>query len=151
MKYIYFYFILFYPLFFISCSDSSNPSNNSTVTKDSLIFSYDSLSIWSSTPNFNIIGKSFTDSTIKQVKIFFGGECDIDSSYVEMFVNSAGGVFFDYKKQGQISVNVDHAIDVNLLGYPYYCFNFKVCLFSNLMTGMHHVKMKWIKIFSVKY
>jgi len=132
--------------FICSCSDSNNPVNQNNTSKDSLVFSYDSLSVWSAVPLSNIYGKSFYDSTFSKVRMSFTGETDVDSAAVGITVNDQYGIFYSYAKLGMAQVNTDHTITVDVSTYNYFCCNFTVAIISNLV-GTHHVKIKWMKIF----
>ena len=78
--------------------------------------------------------------------MYFTGDTDADSSAVGISVNDAFGVFYSYAKSGMAQINTDHAITVDVSTYHYFCCNFTVAITSNVV-GMHHVKIKWLKIF----
>ena len=96
------YFTVFVlALLLYSCSDDSNPTNNLTTEKDSLIYSFDSISVWSNSSGTQSTGNYWTDTTIKKIRVYFTGETDEDSTKIEFNVRTSNGILFDYIKIGK--------------------------------------------------
>lgn len=142
------YFILLFLAFLLySCSDDSNPSNNSYTEKDSLIFALDSISIWSNSSDTQSTGGYWTDTTIKRIKVYFTGDCDYDSTALEAQIKVDGGVVKDYKKVGTAQINVSHYLELNITPAVYTSASFFIYKFGLGTPDIRHVTMKFIKVF----
>ena len=142
------YFILFILAFVLySCSDNSNPTNTTPVNKDSLIYSFDSISFWGNGSGQQSTGSYWTDTTIKKIRIYFTGDTDYDSSSVELIVVADASPIVDYVKVGKANINVDHTINVELNAHTFLSTSFYVHKFGPGSPNVTHITMKYIKVF----
>ena len=146
MKY---FFLLFLAVLLYSCSDNSNPTNTTPVTKDSLIYSFDSISFWGNGSGQQSTGGYWTDTSINKIKVYFTGETDYDSSDVELILLADGSKIADYRKVGKTNINLDHNIEFEINAYTFFSTSFYVHKFGPGTPNISHITMKYIKVFKV--
>jgi hypothetical protein len=144
------YFTVFVlALLLYSCSDDSNPTNNLTTEKDSLIYSFDSISVWSNSSGTQSTGNYWTDTTIKKIRVYFTGETDEDSTKIEFNVRTSNGILFDYIKIGKTDINASHINTIDIPQTVYFSTSFYVFKYGPGSSDIRHITLKFIKVFKI--